>query len=827
VAKPKAKEFAPGIPTGRKIQPIPEVKRPKTWEFGVQKHTGEKAKEHFDLRLGDPSGKAHSWALKYLPKPGERRLAVQQPTHTVEYMDFKGVIPEGYGAGPVDIARRDKAEVVHASDRIVRFNVYAGKEVEEYALRRTRGKNWLLQNVTTSRKAGPGKLLPSSKPKYKNVDPDKIDTDDPDTELQAKIDGAHVLYQFKSPGTTPKVVSYRPTERATGVIEHTQKLPGFHKRETPKGLQNTILRGELYARGKDGKALPAARVGGLLNAGVWKSREKQKAEGKLIPVVFDITHFKGKNVENEPYGIKKKLIAAAMRLAPWLKRPRTATTPVQKRRLLEDIRTGKEPSTDEGVVEWHKDKPVPRKGKFLEERDVYIRSIYAEAGVKRKGTMAGGFEFSDTKTGPVVGRCGTGMSHAMKKDMLENPSKYQGMRTRIKHHRAPSKYAPRVAKFHSFHLDEDIPEDVKTAALGTNSKGYRLQGKVTVQGIPVDIENRKGSVREGKNEDGSTWRTKFKIPYGYIRGTKGADGEEVDAYVGPDKDAPKAYVVKQKKDDGSYDEDTVMLGFKSKAKARKGILQHYDDPKYIGATKTVPIDKLKRELKVKEEPKEKAAQSPHTFKGKPASADSIKKTVDFQGITVRVDRPKGFVMRGTDDQGQPWTRKYKYDYGYIPRTLGGDDDGLDVFIGPERKAEEAYWAVQNKADGSFDEYKVFLGFPNRDAAIGAYKDHIPKKFFSGLVTMKVDMMRAMLRISPKGGTKKLAMWVGYHDELDKIAETDEWLKTAQEPPKPPKPESAPDLAQRIRNFLARYKKQGTRGRILSDVQKVVEEQVTP
>jgi hypothetical protein len=125
---------------------------------------------------------------------------------------------------------------------------------------------------------------------------------------------------------------------------------------------------------------------------------------------------------------------------------------------------------------------------------------------------------------------------------------------------------------------------------------FTLQGHTAVQGIPVAIENRVGSVRSGKNEDGSSWKTKFKLPYGYIKGTKGADDEEVDAYVGPHKKAPHAYVVHQLRDDGSHDEDTVMLGFKSKGEARKGILDHYDNPKLIGSTHTVPIERLKEIL---------------------------------------------------------------------------------------------------------------------------------------------------------------------------------------------------------------------------------------
>ena len=139
------------------------------------------------------------------------------------------------------------------------------------------------------------------------------------------------------------------------------------------------------------------------------------------------------------------------------------------------------------------------------------------------------------------------------------------------------------------------------------------------------------------------------------------------------------------------------------------------------------------------------------------------------GIDIHIDRPKGFVMHGVDNKGTPWKRVYKYDYGFIPKTINGDDDGLDVFIGPVTSAREAYWAIQNKPNGKFDEYKVFLGFPNRDAAIGAYKQHIPQNLMSGLVTMKLDMMKSMLGIRPKG-LLKAAAFVSLVDELQKIGE---------------------------------------------------------
>ena len=159
-----------------------------------------------------------------------------------------------------------------------------------------------------------------------------------------------------------------------------------------------------------------------------------------------------------------------------------------------------------------------------------------------------------------------------------------------------------------------------------------------------------------------------------------------------------------------------------------------------------------------------------TYKGESVSADTVKFKTDFQGIPVHIDRPKGFVQKGPDGKGGEWQRRYKFDYGFIPKTSGGDGDGLDVFIGPDKKAPEAYWAVQTKHDGSFDEYKVFLGFTSRDAAMAAYREHIPKKLLNGMVTMRLEMMKAMLGIDSDGLIKKIAafQFAGFLSELQQV-----------------------------------------------------------
>lgn len=144
------------------------------------------------------------------------------------------------------------------------------------------------------------------------------------------------------------------------------------------------------------------------------------------------------------------------------------------------------------------------------------------------------------------------------------------------------------------------------------------------------------------------------------------------------------------------------------------------------------------------------------------------KTVHFQDLKIRLDRPKGFVQEGKDVNGRSWKRVYKYDYGFLPKTQGGDGDGLDVFVGPEPTAREAYWVIQKKNDGSFDEYKVFVGFKSRADAKQAYKEHIPMRYFGGMVAMSLQMMKAMLGIVPM---EKMASMLAFLGELAEIEVT--------------------------------------------------------
>lgn len=156
-------------------------------------------------------------------------------------------------------------------------------------------------------------------------------------------------------------------------------------------------------------------------------------------------------------------------------------------------------------------------------------------------------------------------------------------------------------------------DELKRLGFGDITKrAFKLQGHTQFQGLPLAIENRKGSTREGVDPDGKPWKTTFEHPYGYIKGTEGKDGEEIDAYVGPHKDAPEAYVVHQRHITGKgHDEDKVMLGFHSEEEARAAYLKHYNKvgPKLLGSVSTLTIDELKKKLEEKRKHTKLAAKS--------------------------------------------------------------------------------------------------------------------------------------------------------------------------------------------------------------------------
>jgi len=94
-------------------------------------------------------GVLKSWAVPKGPSAevGVKRLAVEVEDHPLDYIDFAGVIEEGYGKGTVEIWDRGTYELDERAEKVITFRLAGERLRGRYRLVFTGfggGKGWLL-----------------------------------------------------------------------------------------------------------------------------------------------------------------------------------------------------------------------------------------------------------------------------------------------------------------------------------------------------------------------------------------------------------------------------------------------------------------------------------------------------------------------------------------------------------------------------------------------------------------------------------------------------------------------------------------------------------
>ncbi len=128
----------------------------------------------------------------------------------------------------------------------------------------------------------------------------------------------------------------------------------------------------------------------------------------------------------------------------------------------------------------------------------------------------------------------------------------------------------------------------------------------------------------------------------------------------------------------------------------------------------------------------------------------------FQGLNISIQRKRGSTRSGTDGDGNSWSQKMKYDYGYIRSTKAEDGECVDCYVNKiGRKVGKVYVIRQKKltevrkwkngicpqcgkihyeCNHAYDEDKAMLGFSSLDAAIKAYLHHFDTDLVLGPVS---------------------------------------------------------------------------------------------
>ena len=148
------------------------------------------------------------------------------------------------------------------------------------------------------------------------------------------------------------------------------------------------------------------------------------------------------------------------------------------------------------------------------------------------------------------------------------------------------------------------------ALQAAHPKDLEIANKKTVhQGMKITIEAPRGTDRVLHDDEGKqVYRRRMYHDYGYIDGTKGRDGDEVDCFVGPITNAPEVFIIHMK-DMGANvtereDEDKCFIGFSSADTAKAAFLMHYPASFYDGMT-SLPVDVFKKRLAQASQPHRK------------------------------------------------------------------------------------------------------------------------------------------------------------------------------------------------------------------------------
>jgi len=107
------------------------------------------------------------------------------------------------------------------------------------------------------------------------------------------------------------------------------------------------------------------------------------------------------------------------------------------------------------------------------------------------------------------------------------------------------------------------------------------KGKIVLKGIPITIENPKGSIRSGYSPEGVFWKSILNYTYGFIDDSMGSDGDEIDIFLGPiagSKEDFLVYIISQVHPKTKlFDEYKVMFGFSNAREAREAYFSCYEE----------------------------------------------------------------------------------------------------------------------------------------------------------------------------------------------------------------------------------------------------------
>lgn len=405
---------------------VSRIKRgkPYTGKMVIQRHRANRAGLHNDIRIESPRSPkvAWSWATKKDIFKVRRLQLFRQPDHTIEYMDFEGEIPEGYGAGTVE----------KVFDSEVWIHPYKDNHLRIVTDQRTftfsspdRGNTWYSQWA-----AIPPEYWIERNKYTLNVKEE--DWESPDSHVSIKYDGANYIMVVGKDQNS--FISRRLSVDGTPVHQE-DKIPHLKYQKIPDKYRGSMFRGELYHQGPNHRIYgDPGFLAGTLNSNPIKAILAQKRYGKIKYAVFDVIKENGKDVSNLTYREKLKYLREFVKDtdSKYIHMPVEckAKTVIGRKRFLWTVINK---FNGEGIVIKHLDKPVID-DKWIKQkrRNEFVLKIvgFNEGTGRLKGRGIGTLIVRDGEGKEYI--VGSGLTDQIRFDAYKNFRKYKGKTIEVK-----------------------------------------------------------------------------------------------------------------------------------------------------------------------------------------------------------------------------------------------------------------------------------------------------------------------------------------------------------------------------------------------------------
>lgn len=241
--------------------------------------------------------------------------------------------------------------------------------------------------------------------------------------------------------------------------------------------------------------------------------------------------------------------------------------------------------------------------------------------------------------------------------------------------------------------------------------GNYAKGHIIIGGLDISIENPAGTRRNPE------WPP-LEHAYGYVRGSKGADGDHVDVFLGDqatDTSRP-VYVIDQVNEDRSFDEHKVVMGFTTAKDAKAAYLANYEDGwNGFGGMRKMSFEEFKGWVA---DPKRTRKPASATVAPKAGSKPAAVRPAGAGALAITID-PSAKNIRTQDVLVTPPPRQFNLagkKVGDVLHDIDGHSHRIDeikagnvkLTRNPDMLSERTVWMRQPEYDRLVAQHGEFL-----------------------------------------------------------------------------------------------------------------------